>query len=149
MSRENQFWFCASIHPVHGACFCFRKFVCSSYAEELRVILNLDFHELVHLKIKFSTYFSSFLFNEKMEIITNILFILNFIIDLLGMSCIFWKLLCRRCLHGFNVDFCTSICMRKHVFSSFLINEPRKSILMFRINSTSPRRMFLLPEVCL
>ncbi len=46
-------------------------------------------------------------------------------------------------------QFCTRICMRKHVFSSFLINEPRKSILVFCINSTSPWRMFLLPEVCL
>ncbi len=53
-------------------------------------------HELVHLKIKFSTYFGSFLFNEKMKIITDIEFLVNFTIRLLCTSSLSWKLLCRR-----------------------------------------------------
>ncbi len=43
MSRENPFWCFALIRQVHGACFCFRKFVCSSYTQVVRDVLKLIF----------------------------------------------------------------------------------------------------------
>ena len=61
--------------------------------------------------------------------------------DIVSLSTVSWSLLCRRSWKDFNVDFCTCACMRKPIFGSFLINEPRNLILFF-INSSGPGRMF-------
>ncbi len=43
-ARKNPTLFFSLIRAIKGACFCFWKFVCSSYAEEVRYVLKVDFY---------------------------------------------------------------------------------------------------------
>ena len=96
-----------------------------------------------------SSYFGSFLIYEHRKIISDSLF---------GSSDPIQLFRCQQFLDRSYAEevrvvsrsiFNTSACTRNPVFGSFLINEPRKFIIVFCINSGGPGRMFLLQEVCL